>query len=200
MGRAAPVAQTSTTTCPSCASTRTCAAVAGMFLHVRAPPARWRTAAIPRAPAAPAAAPVLNIDRQAVRGAHPGGVPFERPDQAVVDGFAAQLEDQRADLALHAPGGPRSCSGSSDGPGGAAALLDQSLQPCARVQDRREQGLRHRIVQIPSYPAPFLQRPLALGSAGFAASSSRIAPARSPRRSRTASSALPQMYSCVLSV
>src|SRR5215211_1886300 len=45
-----------------------------------------------------------DIDGQPVGSAQPEGVSCERRDQPVVDRVAAQLEDQRANLALHAPG------------------------------------------------------------------------------------------------
>src|SRR5688500_1995632 len=44
-----------------------------------------------------------DVDDQTVRSAQAGGVSRECANQAVVDRFPAQLEDQRADLALHAP-------------------------------------------------------------------------------------------------
>ena len=60
-----------------------------------------------------------DVDGQPVRGAHAGGVPGERRDQPVVDRVAVQLEDERANLALHAPGQVRDrAERSSDAPGG----------------------------------------------------------------------------------
>ena len=52
-------------------------------------------------------------------------------------------------------------------PEGSAPSCSQSLLRGACMQYRREQGLRYRIVEISSYPPPFLHRPCALRSAGF---------------------------------
>ena len=45
-----------------------------------------------------------DLDGQALRSAQLDGVPRQLRNQPVVDRFAAQLVDQRANLALHAPG------------------------------------------------------------------------------------------------
>ena len=71
--------------------------------HSRAPPARWRTAASPRAARRQPRRGSPDVDGQPLRSAQPGGVSGECRNQPVVDRVAAQLEDERANLALHAP-------------------------------------------------------------------------------------------------
>ena len=105
----------------------------------------------------------LHVDRQPIPVVEPRGVLGEGGDEPVLDGVAAQLEDERAHLALRAP---RQLSdrgqGSPERAGRAHALLLDRLLGGAGVQSRREQRLGDGVVQIACDPVPLLDGLLAL--------------------------------------
>ena len=121
---------------------------------------------------------------------HAGGVPGERRDQPFMDRVAVQREDELAYLPLHAPGQVRDrAEGSSDAPGGLPLPpAPEPSAPCVCAEPSRtgpeipNRGDLERSGAVP--PPPACPRFCVLRRAR-----GRIAPARSPRRSGTASSA-----------
>ena len=105
----------------------------------------------------------LHVDRQPIPIVEPRGVLGEGGDEAVLDRVTAELEDERAHLALRAP---RQLSDRAQGPperaGRAHALLLDRLLGGAGVQGRREQRLGDGVVQIARDPVPLLDGLLAL--------------------------------------